>query len=100
MIKELTKIQKEKLSEYRDTWLDCVSRFHADLQYGKKNNKWGFMIDKLSKKQEEKLSEYRDKWLGIGLDTKRANRSVAEKAAKRAYKQVGLAEPKHFIWVD
>ena len=57
-------------------------------------------LEKLTKQQTEKLSEYRDKWLAIGLDIKRANRSVAEIAMKEAYKIAGLAEPKIFIWVD
>ena len=54
-------------------------------------------IEKLTKEQESKLIEYRDKWMAIGLETKPANRELAELGIERAYSVAGLKKPK-IVW--
>ena len=43
---------------------------------------------------EQELQDQRDKWTAIGLATGASDFSKAESAAKAAYKQAGLAEPR------
>jgi hypothetical protein len=57
-------------------------------------------IEKLTKKQEARFEEFRNKWTAIGLNTDRANRSVAEASCREVYKVAGLEEPKVILWAQ
>ncbi len=56
-------------------------------------------IEKLTLDQEKRMAEWRDKWTAIGLCTKPANRSEAEKGVLLAYEAAGLQPPK-IVWCD
>ena len=58
------------------------------------------MITELTPEQKALLPACRDKWMKIGLSTEPCNRSAAEAAARAAYKVVGLAPPKQFVWFE
>ena len=58
------------------------------------------MIEKLTSEQIAKFSEYVEKWKTVGLCTKRANRQLAEKYCREAYKVAGLSEPKFIFWAQ
>lgn len=57
-------------------------------------------IDKLTPAQEAKIPAYLDKYMKIGLDTQRSDRSKAEDAVRRLYKQMEYGEIKQFHWLD
>ena len=57
-------------------------------------------INELTKEQESKFSDYVNKWLDIGLCTKRANRALAERYCRDAYRSAGLEEPKYIFWAE
>jgi len=54
-------------------------------------------IEKLTEKQIAKFPEYVDKWTKIGLCTEPADRKMAEKGIKEAYKIAGLKAPR-IVW--
>ena len=56
------------------------------------------LIEKLTKEQEDKMVEYRDKWMSIGLSTEPADREMAEKGIREAYKQGGIKTTPKIIW--
>ena len=56
------------------------------------------MIEKLTKEQEARFPEFIDKWTKIGLCTEPANRSMAEKGVREAYRISGLKPPKKIVW--
>ena len=57
-------------------------------------------INELTKEQESKFTDYVNKWLEIGLCTKRANRALAERYCRDAYRSAGLEEPKYIFWAE
>src|SRR3990172_980183 len=70
-------------------------------------SKWGYQeqkggefvkIDKLTDEQKSKMIEHRDNWIAIGLETKPANRSLAEIAVADMYRLGGLPPPARIVW--
>ena len=70
-------------------------------------SKWGYQeqkggefvkIDKLTDEQKSQMIEHRDNWIAIGLETKPANRSLAEIAVADMYRLGGLPPPARIVW--
>ena len=57
-------------------------------------------ITELTEEQKALIPEWREKWIKIGLDTTPADKPVAEKWIKQAYKDRGYAEPKEVLWFE
>src|SRR3990170_310449 len=70
-------------------------------------SKWGYQeqkggefvkIDKLTDEQKSQMIEHRDNLIAIGLETKPANRSLAEIAVADMYRLGGLPPPARIVW--
>ena len=55
-------------------------------------------IESLTVEQKARTSEFVEKWLQIGLNTRPADRPMAEEGIREAYVIAGLAAPEKIIW--
>src|SRR3989304_2571206 len=59
----------------------------------------GGLLTKLTPTQEHLVAAVRDEWLAHGLSTAPADRALAEQGVREAYREVGLAPPRIYIWL-